>query len=764
MSGVLVFIFLAVCALFSIYRLNPPDAVAATAPANEFSSGRAMRHLEAISHKPHPVGTREHASVRDYILQQLNELGLEPEVQRTTTVAKSGGGLRVAVVENIAGRLRGSDDGKAVLLVAHYDTVPMSPGVSDDGSSVAAILEAARALKAGPPLRNSVICLFTDAEEIGLLGAKAFVEEHPWSKEVGLVLNFESRGAGGPAMLFETSGGNRRLVQEFAEAVPHPFATSLAYEVYRLLPNDTDFTVFRGAKLPGLNFANIDGAAHYHAQSDSLENFDERLLQHKGSYALALARHFGNAGLGERAGGDAVYFDLLGATLLEYPAGLVVPITAFAALLFASLVALGLRRRKLTLGGLLAGLLALVVTAGIAYAVAASAWRVVVGVQDWLGRSTQDDFYQGKLYLVAFVLLTLAACAALYNLFRKKISPENLAAGALLCWLLLLVLTTVALPGGSYLPAWPLLFGLVPMALMLTRTDGREGLTAGRHVVAALCAVPAVVLLVPTIYQIFLALGLEMVGFPAALAALLCGLLIPFFAPPTSSRKWLLPGGAALAGVIVLTLAASTMTFDRQRPKANNVSYVVNSDSGKAVWASTDVQPDEWTAQFFGPGAEKGSLEEYLPASYKGFLKSTAPALPLSAPELTVLDDQTANGVRTLRLNLRSQDPAGYVTAPVASNTAVLAATVKGRRFVNDAPRSAQSSNSWVLNYYAPPAEGFELTLEVSPAQPLKLRVVGQAYGLPETPGSPTTPRPDDTMPAPFTSSDITHVSRTYTF
>ena len=762
--GALALIFLALCASFTVYRLSPPAAVASAAPANEFSSGRAMRHLEAISRKPHPVGAVEHAAVRDYIFQRLNELGLEPAIQRTTSVSNSGGRLRVAAVENIAGRLRGTEAGKAVLLVAHYDTVPMSPGTSDDGSSVAAILETARALKDGPPLRNSVVFLFTDAEEVGLLGAKAFVEEHPWSREAGLVLNFESRGAGGPAMLFETSGGNRRLVQEFAGAVPRPFATSLAYEVYRRMPNDTDFTVFRGAKLPGLNFANIDGATRYHAQSDSLENFDEGLLQHKGSYALALARHFGNAGLEERTGGDAVYFDLLGATVIEYPAGLVAPITALATLLFAAVLALGLRRRKLTPGGILAGLLALALTAAVAYAAAASVWWLVAGVQRWLGRSTQDDVYHGKLYLVAFVALTLAACAALYNLFRKKISAENLAAGALLCWLLLLVLTTVAVPGGSYLTAWPLIFGLVPLALMLTGPDGGGRPAAGRHMAAALCAVPAVVLLVPIIYQIFLVFGLGLVGVPAALTALLFGLVVPFFAPPASSRNWLLPGGAALAAALLLALAAFTMTFDGRRPKANDVSYVVNSDSGKAVWASTDGQADEWTGQFFGRGSETGSLEGYLPSAYKGFMKSPAPALPLPPPELTVLDDQTANGVRTLRLSLRSGDPAGYVTAPSASNTAVLAATVAGRRFVNDAPRSAQSNNSWVLNYYAPPAEGFELTLEVSPGQPLRLWVVGQSYGLPETPGAPVTPRPDDIMPAPFTSSDIAHVSRTYTF
>src|SRR4030095_8333053 len=108
----------------------------------------------------------------------------------------------------------------------------------------------------------------------------------PWMKDVGLVLNFEARGNSGPSLMFETSTGNGWLMEQFAKAAPYPVATSLSYEIYKLLPNDTDFTIFKDAGFSGFNFSYIDGYAYYHSAIDSVETIDERSLQHHGSYML----------------------------------------------------------------------------------------------------------------------------------------------------------------------------------------------------------------------------------------------------------------------------------------------------------------------------------------------------------------------------------------------------------------------------------------------------------------------------------------------
>ena len=201
--------FSACLALLSIWSLSPPEIVT-NVPPGEFSSARAHDYLKAIAVKPHPIGSPAHAEVREYILAELVKMGLQPQVQTTTAVkARRGAAHRAATVQNVVAKLEGTANTRAVLLVAHYDAAPYSLGASDDGAAIASLLETLRALKASAPLKNDVIFLATDGEEVGLLGASAFVQQHPWAKDVGVVLNFEARGDHGPSVMFQTSDEQR---------------------------------------------------------------------------------------------------------------------------------------------------------------------------------------------------------------------------------------------------------------------------------------------------------------------------------------------------------------------------------------------------------------------------------------------------------------------------------------------------------------------------------------------------------------------------
>jgi hypothetical protein len=371
LAGLAAMLFILLLVTLCILRLSPPAMLSANAPAAEFSAERAMRHLKEVASAPHPVGSTEQARVREYLLGQLSSLGVQPEVQEAVSVNSRGRPpFRAATVHNILARLRGTGNGKAVALVAHYDSVPAGPGASDNGSGVAVLLETLRALKSGPPLSNDVIFLFSDAEEEGLLGAQAFVDAHPWAKDVGLALNFDARGTSGPSLMFETSGNNRLLIECVAGAQSRSFASSLFYELYRLLPNDTDMSVFKRAGLPGLNFAFVKGAVRYHAGSDNIAALDGQSLQHQGSNALALARRFGNENLSAlSAGGNAVYFDLLGGLLVHYPQSWAFPHLLVTIILYGAVVVYGFRKRLLTVPGLVIGFAAL--PAGIICAVLA---------------------------------------------------------------------------------------------------------------------------------------------------------------------------------------------------------------------------------------------------------------------------------------------------------------------------------------------------------------------------------------------------------
>ena len=757
--GVLAFLFILCWAGFSLYQSNSPAAVSADAGTNEFSSGRAITHLQAITKQPHPPGTNEHAAVREYIVNALRGYGLEPEIQTTTVIDRQRTPMLVAgTVRNVIAKLQGAGNSKAILVAGHYDTSPQAFGASDDGAAVVAMLESVRALKTGPPLKNDVIFLFTDAEEEGLLGANGFMAEHPWARDVGLVLNFEARGNGGPSIMFETSNNNGWLIQEFAEAAPHPVANSLSYEIYKRLPNNTDFTVFKNQGLDGLNFAYIDGLSSYHTPLDNIHRLDEGSLQHHGSYLLALTRHFGNLDLRQIRSANAVYFDILGSTLIHYSSSWIVPITILVLILFIALVVVGLRAKHLTVRGMALGFLAFILTTAAIAALEHLMWVVIFKLRYESAARPMGETYYSNLYLIGFIALAVAVSAALYNLFRRLTSAENLAAGGLVWWAILMLLTTFYLPGASYLFTWPLMFSVVGLAAYLVLKQRNHHSAA--ITILLVCAAPGLALLIPLTYQIFVGLTLNSIAVVAVLVMLQLGLLIPHLNVMARANKWSLPVLAALISVGFIAVGVLSTSFDRQNPKPNNIFYALNADSGKAVWASMDRTSDEWTSQFLSTNPGNAPLSEFFTANWSSvkFRQNAAPVAQLAPPQIVVLNDQNSGEVRQLRLRITSTRMAPVLSVYVDSKAEFLSLIVNGKQLDR-----GNNKQTWNMRYVAPPPEGVEVALEFKAQEPLKIRVVDQSYSLPEIPNL-TIARPDNTIASASTLSDATLVSKTFSF
>ena len=523
--GLIVLAFVVISSLFVLYQQSPPRPVGANAAGNVFSSGRAMESLRIIAQKPHPIGSPEHEAVKNFLIQQLTALGLQTEVQTTTGRGLVNGRSSTVAVNNVIAILKGSNNGRALLLAAHYDTVTNSPGASDDGAGVATLLETARALKSGPPLQNDLIFFFSDGEEAGLLGAEAFVKQHPLAKQVALALNFEARGASGPSVLFETSDNNAWLIDQFAASAPYPNGNSVAYEIYRRMPNSTDMHVFKAAGIAGLNFAYFDGVNRYHSSSDDLQNISEASLQHHGTYALALAQRFGNVSLDTPGNGNAVYFDLFGRWLVHYSTKWVLPATVLLAILFVAVTSFGSKRKRITLSGVVLGLFSFIAAIFAAFAIGLLGWGLITSTNDALGRKANPD----EIYLGVFALLTGVIAVVLYRRSFRKATVENLVMGALLCWLFLLVVTSLVVPGSSYLFFWPLLFGLAARFIMF-RSQPAPHEPYKLLALQLLLVLPAIVLFVPMINNTFVALGLSAVMIITPMLMLLFGLLIPQFA------------------------------------------------------------------------------------------------------------------------------------------------------------------------------------------------------------------------------------------
>lgn len=311
-----------------------PAPRAADAEARVFSAGRAMVDVERLARAPRPLGSPEHAEARAYLMGRMQALGLDPVVMEGPLspgsirrmerweLSPEAAGYRV---RNLVGHLPGRDPAAApVVLMAHYDSVPGSPGAADDATGVAAVLEAVRAIQARGPTERPLIVLITDAEELGLDGARVFFGDYPDRARIGFVVNLEARGGGGRAMMFETGPGNAGAVGLLAEAAPDidggVTSNSLAVAIYRMMSNDTDFSIPRDRGIAGLNFAFIGRADQYHNPSSTPEALDKGSLQHIGSQALEVTDRLLRADALPEAGRDRVYADAFGGAMIVMPA------------------------------------------------------------------------------------------------------------------------------------------------------------------------------------------------------------------------------------------------------------------------------------------------------------------------------------------------------------------------------------------------------------------------------------------------------------
>jgi hypothetical protein len=756
--GLISFLLIPLMAFIAIHRLGPPQAVSARAPLTEFSSARALQKVQHLSQKPHPIGTVENMEVRDYLFKELSALGVNPEIQRATGISPTASNsIPVGTVENIVAKLPGTNSNKAVLLIAHYDSAPNSPGANDDGAAIGALLETLRALKAGPALKNDVIFLFTDGEEPGALGASAFAVEHPWTRNVGVVLNFEARGDTGSSIMFETSDENGWLIREFAQAAPRPVANSVADELSKLRGFSTDLTAFKKINLAGLNFSYVDGALHQHVKTDSIEYVDEGSLQHHGSYALALARHFGNLDLADIKESNAVYFDVLGAGLIHYSRFWIIPLVILIVLLFAGVTILGFRKKYLTIYGMAVGVVVFVLSLVTVPPLMTLAWWFILSYYPYYKYFLQGGLYNSGLYMLGLTVFAIALTAWLYAFFRRKVSMHDLAMGAALCWVLLLIGVALYLPGASYIFSWPLLFSLLATGFVFMKKEEARAWGA-RLAGFSLGAIPGTILITSLAYLLFIGLGLDATGKLLALIVLLLGLLIPSLSLMAMRRKWMLPTILTLVGGGLIATAVATTHVDAAHPRPDHLFYILNADSGKAVWASLDRQPDEWSSQFLSTNPQMGGLYDYFPSLYPEYLKNEAPAIPLSAPRAELLESSMKQDVRTIRLRITSPRQSPVMTANIYTGAEMTAATVNGKSL------PIKSSDRLEFTYYALPKEGIELVLAVKSSDPVKIRLTDRSYGLPTVTGQAINPRPAYLIPSPFIYSDTTVVSKAFQF
>ena len=518
--------------LLGAWPLIPPSSASIDAAVTDFSATRAFAHVEQIAVSPHPMGSDNLPEVRSYIVGQLAEMGLPPELQTSEAPDYFGQPGRTVPVVNVLARMEGSGSTGAIVLMAHYDTVPSTPGANDNSAAVATVLETARALTAGSVLDNDVILLFTDGEEPApRFGSSAFVDGHPWMSDIRLVFNFEAIGGSGASLLIDVSGPDRSMIEQYITAIPHPAAFSFVTELSRLIGGSvTDFSEFRDVGVAGFDFAYMHGSPIYHTAADNTDSVGLRSLQHHGSAALALTKHFGAMDLNEPTDDSGVvFFTVGGSWVVRYSYVLaaalaVVLVFGFAGLSFSGR---GVGSLRQLLSGAWKAFLAVL------------GGSVVVSLIWWLITIFRETpgMWESYLYLIAILLVGGLAFVGLVRRSERR-TEQDLAGGALLVWVVLAALTGFALPGMSYLFLWPALVGLI-----VTAASGPSS-RLGRIVDGLAVALPAAVVMIPAMDFFFQVAQprpgnpgsqlVYLVAITAFVGLLVVSLLRPFWAPPRS--------------------------------------------------------------------------------------------------------------------------------------------------------------------------------------------------------------------------------------
>ncbi len=762
-NSLLSFLLILALIYYSFSSLMPKEAAPASIDKTLFSAERALVPLKEITKAPHYLGTEEHTRVRNYLVEELRKLGLQPEVQEGFVLNTKWKSLDKS--KNILAKITGSQSGKSLLIFSHYDSAPVpSFGASDAGSGVVTILESLRAyLASGEQPKNDIIILFTDAEELGLDGARLFVNQHPWAKNVGLALNFEARGSGGPGnMIVETNGGNKNLINAFIEANPdYPVASSLMYSIYKKLPNDTDSTVFReDGNIDGFFFAFIDDHFDYHTANDNFENLDRNTLQHQGENLLPLLHYFANADLSQLSSNeDYVYINFPVIKMISYPFSWVKPMFFIALLLFVVLLFLGIKKNKLKAKEIGKGFGIFTSSLLINGLIGFFGWKLLLLIYPHYQEIQHGFTYNGHTYISFFVVLTIALSFFLYKKYGKNNSTTNLFVAPLFFWLLINAYLAFVLQGGAFFII-PFYFALLAFWVLIRQ----ESTTAKPNTyLMILLAVPALFMFPPLIKFLPVGLGLKMLVASAVLTVLLFGLLLPVLGFYQSKKAY---GYFFLLVSVLLFIKAHTNSkFTAKHQKPNSLVYFNDADKKEAYWATYDRILDPWTKGYLGDQPEEASNYISLTSGskYKRGYSFATKAPKKNIPLFTCIKNQdtTIENLRKVTFTIIPKRKVNLIS--LYSENDFSSISYNGIPMPKDTTHASMKFKTpELVRYFVTDGDSLEVSYHIKPTTPVTFTVVEYSFDLLNNELFTISKRPENMMPKPFIITDAVIVKKTF--
>ena len=738
--------------IFCVFYFMMPQSYDTTeAPLSEFSTKRALEKVKEMSAKPHFVGSQNHEVVAQYLQTELQNLGLETNLQSGFTMTEKG---TLVFSKNIIAKIKGSNSSKSLLLLSHYDSAPhsFSKGASDDASGIATILETVRAfLHTKTKHKNDIIILFTDAEELGLNGAALFVTQNKLAKEVGLALNFEARGTSGPSyMLMETNKGNAKMVEEFSKAkVRFPASNSLMYSIYKMLPNDTDLTVFRekGA-IQGFNFAFIDSHYNYHTMQDNYQNMNPNSLSHQGNYLVPLLNYFSNAEISSlNSNDDKVYFTIP-YTFISYPNSYILPLLIAAFGLFLIFLIVGLGKQVLRLDEIIKGFVPFFGSILVAGFLTYVGWQLLLNFYPQYNDILHGFTYNGHDYIYAFVCLTLAICFLFYNSKAKRNPEMSQLIVPLFIWLLLNIGIAMKLEGAAFL--------ILPV-IATTFILGFYAITQRTYwLLNIVFSIPTLLIIVPFIQMFPIGLGLKILFGSAVLTVLCFTLLLPLFGTFGQKKLWAI--FFILVSFSFFVKAHLASNYDVNKAKPNSLVYLLNGDSNKAYYTTYDKNLDVWTKKYLGEKPQNATIlnANKLYSKYGSeftFMKPTS-IKNIAKPYIQFLRDTIKGNQHFYKIIITPNRKVNRYDIFANEKLTINNLKANGVKSLDIKSNIINKKTNKVLSYYVVNNVPLEIEFSINKNQKLDLNLVESSFDLLSNPDFKITKRENWMMPTPFVLTD----------
>lgn len=664
-------LWIALLSLISI-QLQQPLAVKPADSAG-FSAISAMGHISIMASEIHMSGTKENKKVKNYILSEFAKLDIPTEEFIGHTKHSWGTGyVRLGRTENIIATIKGKSSDKAVMVVGHYDSVISSPGAADDVHSVACILEVAKLLKDAEH-ENDIIFLITDGEEQGLLGAKAFTETRDVSN-IGLVLNYEARGNSGASISFEWSDGNAWLVNQLRKVAHRPIANSMSFEIYKNLPNDTDFTFFKEAGLSGINHAFIDGFSYYHNPADTPENINQNSVQHTGENMYLLTKHFANTDISKTKTHNATFFNFFG-FLIIYPSSwdifLLIGLLGFV----GYVLFLSFRHKNVSVKTFFISFALIIFSVLICLLVVYGLSKLLFMLYPQYNVFYAGQFYNHKWYIWVCIGITLIVNALILKGTYLKKHTESVKVAILLFLSLLTIVFFIYISTATYFLLYPTLT-LAALVYLKIKVPSNS---KGKFITYALSIIPFGIWL-PSIILFFLAFSIVGLPLPTILICFIVfGSIILFDKLWTQTR--IIEYVGALTIILGLFVAHLYSNPTEEKPLPSSLFYNYNVTTGEAKWATEDKQINIGNESFL-KGATLSQIMLPQPRTYWNTKTSVEPHV--SFPKI-VIDTTQSNTVKVI------SDKEIYLTRLYLENTANVGALYINEQEVYTERNSDQS-------------------------------------------------------------------------